>query len=166
MNPRGVESKTQRLWQSKLFPNFGIFDNDIIITSKKKISMSADSSVYSELKDNFSCEKIISLDHSIRFVGVCSTGGLLLDSKYRDDTHPLLSDDMLKKSIKKSALRHVSRGENIGDIGRPLYSITSYENVKRATIPLDDELLLLVSFERNEDEVKIIKKILDNIHKD
>ena len=46
-----------------------------------------------------------------------------------------------------------------------LCTLTSYENVKRVTIPLDDKLLLLVSFERNKDEVKIINKILKNIFK-
>ena len=44
-------------------------------------------------------------------------------------------------------------------------TLTSYENVKRVTIPMDDKLLLLVSFERNKDEVKIINKILKNIFK-
>ena len=116
-------------------------------------------------KDDFSCEKIFLLDDSIRFVGVFSTDGPLLDLKYRDNINPLLSDDVLKNSVKRTALRHNSRCEDAGDMGMPLYTVTSYENVKRVTIPMDDKLLLLVSFERNKDEVKIINKILKNISK-
>ena len=127
--------------------------------------MNTKSVVLSESIDDFSCEKILTLDYSIRFVGVCSTDGLLLDFKYRDDLNPLLSDNILKKAVKKTALRHASREENIGDMGMPLYTVTAYENVKRATIPFSDKLLLLISFERNKDETKIIKKILDYIPK-
>jgi hypothetical protein len=127
--------------------------------------MNADSVIYSEPKDDFSCEKIILLDDSMRFVGVSSTDGNLLDLKYRDNINPLLSDDVLKNSAKRTALRYNSRCEDVGDMGMPLYTVTSYENVKRVTIPMDDKLLLLVSFERNKDEVKIINKILKNIFK-
>ncbi len=118
-----------------------------------------------ELNDDFSCEKIISLDPSIRFVGVCSTEGFLLDFKYRDDIIPLLTDDALKNAIKKTALRYVSRVEYMGDMGELLYTVSAYERVNRATIPLVEKLLLLVSFERNDDESKIIKKILEEISK-
>lgn len=127
--------------------------------------MSGNSVIYSESKDDFSCEKIILLDDSIRFVGVSSTDGTLLDLKYRDSINPLLSDDAFKNSVKRTALRHNSRCEDVGDMGMPLYTVTSYENVKRVTIPMGDKLLLLVSFERNNDEVKIINKILKNISK-
>ncbi len=117
-----------------------------------------------KLSDNFSCEKILSLDPSIRFVGVCSTDGFLLDSKYREDITPLLSDDMLQDAIRKIALRYGSRVEHMGDMGDLLYTISTYERVNRATILFVDKLLLLVSFERNDDESKIIKKVLDAIH--
>ena len=36
----------------------------------------------------------------------------------------------------------------------------TFENVKRATIPIDDELLLLCSFERNADD-SVIKDIFE-----
>jgi hypothetical protein len=46
-----------------------------------------------------------------------------------------------------------------------LCTLTSYENVKRVTIPMDDKLFLLVFSEQNKDKTKIIKKILENISK-
>ena len=45
--------------------------------------MSINPAIYSEATDDFSCEKIIFLDNSIRFVGVASIEGHFLDLKYR-----------------------------------------------------------------------------------
>ena len=98
---------------------------------------------------------------SIRFVGICTTHGQLLDAKYRNGISPLLSDSGLQFSVMKSSIRHATRLDPEGSLGKPEYSITSYENVKRATIPIDSRLLLLVSFEKKADETAIMKKILE-----
>ena len=58
----------------------------------------------------------------MRFVGVSSTDGNLLDLKYRDNINLLLSDDVLKNSAKRTALRYNPRCEDIGDMGMPLYT--------------------------------------------
>ena len=84
--------------------------------------MSINPAIYSEAADDFSCEKIISLDNSIRFVGMASIEGHLLDLKYRDGISPLLSNEMLKNTVRKTASRHISRCEDVGDMGMPLYT--------------------------------------------
>lgn len=110
------------------------------------------------------CQEVLSLDRSIRFVGVCSNEGKLLNIKYRDQIHPLLSDKELLYSIIKSVERYTSRKYSEEKLGPPRYSITAYENVKRATIPVK-EGLVFVSFEGNGDEFAILKKILYQIKK-
>ena len=67
-------------------------------------------------------KKIISLDDSIRFVGVSSIDGHLLDLKYGDDINPLLPDDVLKNIVKKITLRYNSRCEDVDDMDMPLYT--------------------------------------------
>lgn len=106
---------------------------------------------------------IFECSDSIRFVGMCTTHGQLLDAKYRNGISPLLSDSGLQFSVMKSSIRHATRLDPEGNLGKPEYSITSYENVKRATIPIDSHLLLLVSFEKNTDEGDLMKKILEII---
>ncbi|RDJ32269.1 MAG: hypothetical protein DWQ18_08820 [Crenarchaeota archaeon] len=109
---------------------------------------------------------IFECSDSIRFVGICTTHGQLLDAKYADGVSPLLSDSGLQFSVMKSSIRHATRMDAEGDLGKPEYSITSYENVKRATIPIDSSLLLLVSFEKNADEATIMQKIFEIIQFD
>ena len=106
-------------------------------------------------------ELIFEISDSIRFVGVCSKGGQLLDAQYRTGTNPLLTDSGLQFSVMKTAIRSITRDENNEGMGRPIYSVTAYENVKRATIPFGKDLLLLVSFEKNQEEPKIIRNILE-----
>ena len=47
-------------------------------------------------------------------------------------------------------------------LGRLMYSVMAYENLKRATFALDDDILL-VSFGRSGDENKIINKIIYDV---
>ena len=104
---------------------------------------------------------IFEIDDSIRFVGVCTTDGRLLDAQYRNGVKPLLTDSGLQQSVVRTAIRSTTRKGDEGLMGPPLYSVTTYSNVKRATIPMDEELLFLVSFERDTQENVLIPKILD-----
>jgi len=106
-------------------------------------------------------ENIFECDKSIRFVGVCNTQGQLLDVQYRDGIVPLLSDRGLQFAAMKSAIRATTRIGDNEDVGNPICSVTTYENVKRATIPFGQDLLLITSFEKNQEESKIMEKILD-----
>ena len=110
-------------------------------------------------------DTIFESDSSIRFVGVCTLQGKLLDAHYRDGITPLLSHAGLQFAAMKSAIRANTRIGDNEDVGNPVYSVTVYENVKRASIPFGNELLLLVSFEKNRNESEIMKKILDIIQK-
>ena len=113
-------------------------------------------------KINF--QKIFDFDESIRFLGLCSKKGKILDVKYRNGISPLISDKELLYSIVKSVERRNTRLDSEDSLGPTLYSMTAYANVKRATIPVNDDLLF-VSFERNGDENKILNKILKYFHK-
>lgn len=111
---------------------------------------------------NFAFDNLFECNYPLRFIGVCTKQGKLLESVYRKDLVPLFSDTELQFSILKTALRSSIR-DNEQKLGKVLYTVTTYEYVKRATIPLDDELLLVCSFEKNADENSVIKNILDSI---
>ena len=110
------------------------------------------------------CKEILTLDKSIRFVGMCSKEGKLLNVKYRDEITPLISDKELLYSIIKSVERNSVRKESEEKLGQSLYSVTAYANVKRATISANGGLVF-VSFEGNGNEFSIIGKILEKLNK-
>lgn len=65
----------------------------------------------------------------------------------------LLTKDELELSTIESVLRMLTRKDMMSKLGRPIYSFTSYEKVKRATILLENSNnsdcphILMVSFD-------------------
>ncbi len=110
------------------------------------------------------CRKILELDKSIRYAGICTADGTLVASEYKKEITPLLDNTELEFAAKFSAIRAMERNVLSDKLGRPMYSIASYENVKRATISLDKGMFLLVSFERNADDALIINKVMNEMN--
>ena len=106
-------------------------------------------------------ETFFESESSIIFVGVCNMQGKLLDAQHRAGVPPLLSDSGLQFAAIKSAIRAATRIGDNEEIGDPIYSVTAYKNIKKAVIPFGKDLLLLVSFEGNQEESKIMKTVLD-----
>ncbi len=95
----------------------------------------------------------------IRFSAICNLAGELLFQKRREDIRELFSLEETKSQLLYTVNSWKSRNEIKDKIGKPLYSITSYEKIKRMTIPIDEEYLLFLSMDNNEDEVEKFKDI-------
>jgi len=110
------------------------------------------------------CKRILEVDKSIRYAGICTSDGTLVASEYKKEITPLINGTELEFAVKLSAIRAMERDILSAKLGRPMYSIASYENVKRATISLDKGMFLLVSFERNADDALIINKVMNELN--
>ena len=123
------------------------------------------------------CSAILDLDHAIRFAGIASqSSGKILAAKYREGVRPHLTMKESELSVMQSLIRMSMRKTFEQKLGKPIYSATVYEKVKRATIVMDSEVsnvdgLLIVSFEKEADHDAIITKkilpfLMDKIGKD
>jgi hypothetical protein len=109
------------------------------------------------------CQLILSLNESIRFVGIATLNGAILATKYRANLVPLLTQEETASSIKYSVWRVESRRVLEEKLGKTLYVVATYEKVKRATIPIGQEgqSILVISFDNECDAESIIRnKIL------
>ncbi|UVS68678.1 hypothetical protein [Nitrososphaera viennensis] len=106
------------------------------------------------------CKLVLDLDPGIRFAGIVETNGTIVAAEYRKDIVPLLDRSTLEISILQSVIRFATREILESELGKALYSITTYEKVKRATIPIhgDEQRLLLVSFDTTARPGPIIRK--------
>lgn len=114
------------------------------------------------------CKQILALDDSIRFSGIANRMGKMVASVFREGVTPLLTDEEVEGSAITSVLRMKTREDYEKKLGKPIYTFTLYEKVKRASIPLNhgDYVLLFVSFDRNAlHEDIIIGKILPLLKK-
>ncbi|MEM3159556.1 MAG: hypothetical protein QXJ74_02115 [Nitrososphaera sp.] len=106
------------------------------------------------------CRQVLELDPGIRFAGVANKNGRLAAARYRKGVVPLLDKSRLELSVVQSAIRFNTRESFEQELGKALYTITTYERVKRATVPIHDDKkrLLLVSFDITARPGPIIRK--------
>ena len=105
---------------------------------------------------------VVALDKSIRFCCVVNRLGYITASKYREGLMPIMTSEEARKNALLSVIRHPTRQRWESKMGKTIYSITRYERLTRASIPLSGRYLLLVSFDADVNAVDrlIQKKII------
>ncbi|HJT84019.1 MAG TPA: DUF6659 family protein [Nitrososphaeraceae archaeon] len=109
------------------------------------------------------CKEIFRIDQKIRFAAICDRNGEIKYGGLREGLTSLLSSDQTKESVQQAWNRWKLRNAMESSIGKGKFSMTEYEKVKRFTLPVDNEHLLLVSTEVDAD-LSIIYNILRLIH--
>lgn len=109
------------------------------------------------------CKQILQAHKSIRFAGVANKFGTKIASEYRKDLVPLLTENQLELSTIESAIRMNTRmwdKDVESKLGRPIYSCTLYEKIKRVTFLLDNEdyPILIVSLDIEEGGASAIQE--------
>jgi hypothetical protein len=115
------------------------------------------------------CSRIIESDKAIRFVGISNKMGNQLISRYRGGLTPLLTPSEIEMYAMQSVLRMNTRKDFELKLGKPIYSFTLYQKVKRVTITLENEEypILMASFDIEADHNNIIvNKILPLINEE
>lgn len=115
------------------------------------------------------CDRVQKVDRSIRYVGLANKTGTRIEDHYRNRLEPLLKENDLALSALESVLRMNLRCNMQHKLGKPLYSFTLYEKVKRVTIPLFDSnyQILMISFDIDgANEYVILEKVLSLLKKD
>jgi hypothetical protein len=115
------------------------------------------------------CNQILESDSSVRFVGIPNKMGRQIVSSYRNGLTLLLTPQEIEMFAIESVLRMNTRKDFESKLGRPIYSFTLYEKVKRATITLESEEypILMLSFDIQADHDHIIMdKIMPIIRKE
>ena len=106
------------------------------------------------------CQQIMALDPRVRFAGICDDTGEILYGGQREGVKDLLSREETRRSNLQALARWGLRYTLASKIGLGKYAMAEYENIKRITVPLDNDHLLLVTTEVDLDHEKIINDIL------
>jgi hypothetical protein len=113
------------------------------------------------------CKDILESDRSIRFVGISDKMGKQIASSYRAELVPLLTPTEIEMSAIESVLRMKTRKDFESKLGKPIYTFTLYQKIKRVTITLENKEypILMASFDLEADHDNIIvNKILPLIN--
>jgi hypothetical protein len=109
------------------------------------------------------CEDILRLDSKVRFAGVCDETGEIKYGGQCEGVKNLLTPEETRKSNLQALARWGLRNSLAPKVGKGKYSIAEYEKIKRITIPLDADHLILVTTEVTADHMKIINSILKQL---
>jgi len=104
-------------------------------------------------------DMLMDFNNSIRFAAISNTTGDIFWHSKRNDAKILVPLSETKKTLRREASDWVDRCklEERDNLGRAMYHITSFEKIKRITIPIDAFHLLFVSVD-NEPLKKTKKK--------
>jgi hypothetical protein len=115
------------------------------------------------------CSRIIESDKNIRFVGISNKMGNQIISRYRSGLTPLLTPKEIEMYAMQSVLRMNTRKDFESKLGKPIYSFTLYQRLKRVTVTLENKEypILLASFDIEADHDNIIvNKLLPMINEE
>ena len=115
------------------------------------------------------CSRIIEADKAIRFVGISNKMGNQIISRYRSGMTPLLTPKEIEMYALQSVLRMNTRKDYESKLGKPIYSFTLYQKLKRVTVTLENKEypILLASFDIEADHDNIIvNKLLPMINEE
>ena len=108
-------------------------------------------------------DKILALDENIRFAAIADLDGNMILSKSQEGTNLLLSPESTKDTLRHAATAWKSRMKHVDEIGKGLYTIAVYEKLRRVTMPLSDDRILLVTIDNAGGQKQILDALLNEV---
>ena len=106
-------------------------------------------------------DRILALDENIRFAAIADLDGNMILSKSKEGTNLYLSPESTKDTLRHAATAWKSRMKHVDEIGRGLYTIAVYEKLRRVTMPLSGDRILLVTIDNAGGQKQILDALLN-----
>ncbi len=106
-------------------------------------------------------DKILALDENIRFAAIADLDGNMILSKSQEGTNLYLSPESTKDTLHHAATAWRSRMKHVDEIGRGLYTIAVYEKLRRVTMPIANDRILLVTIDNAGGQKQILDELLN-----
>ncbi len=110
----------------------------------------------------------MSLNPSIRWVGISDNTGVLLNVTYKEGVTLLLSNEENEEYASNAVKRHKTRITFESKMGKMNYAVGRYEKLIRATIPINSNYYLLITLdvEAKDYDMIIIEKVIPFVEKE
>jgi len=115
------------------------------------------------MTDETQMDRILALDDNIRFVAISDLDGNLLASKSREGANLFLSPESTQDTLRHAASAWKSRMKHFDEIGKGLYTLAVYEKLRRVTMPLSENRILLVTIDNAGGQKQILDALLNEV---
>jgi hypothetical protein len=116
-----------------------------------------------KMSDSDQIDKILAIDENIRFVAISDLDGNMIASKAQEGANLFLSPESTKDTLHHAAAAWKSRTKHFDEIGRGLYTIAVYEKLRRVTMPLSTDKILLVTIDNAGGQKQILDSLLNEV---
>ena len=104
-------------------------------------------------------EQIMDTDKHIRYATICDMEGNEVQTRIRNGVTPLLNEDETKETLRYAVNAWKSRNKFAPKIGKGKYVLAVYENLRRLTLPLGSNHMLLLTWGTDGGQADIIERI-------
>ena len=112
---------------------------------------------------NEQLDRIMAIDENIRFAAICDMDGNAIATKSREGADLYLSPEDTQDTLKHAASAWKSRMKHYDKVGKGLYTLAVYEKLRRATVPMPDGNILLVTIDNAGGQKQILDLVLNEI---
>lgn len=106
------------------------------------------------------CSQILESNPKIRFATVYDQWAVKAGGGMREGVKSVLSDHAENELVNLSILDWQSRKEMAKFLGKTIYTLSDYENIKRFSFYLGDDFLLLVSTEKDAETKDVVDDVI------
>ena len=104
-------------------------------------------------------EKVMDCEPYVRFVAISDMNGNMIDSKTKQGISNFLPPREMDSSIKRAVDSWKSRNKVDNYLGQGRYVLAVYDNVKRFTVRIDDEHIMLVALDNRGGQKDLVERI-------
>ena len=90
---------------------------------------------------------MLNLDPSVRWMGVASKFGILVNAEHREGLEQLMTDEENEEYAALTVTRHKTRLKFQPKIGDLIYAAGKYEKIIRVTIKINEDYFLLLTLD-------------------
>lgn len=115
------------------------------------------------MSDESQIDRILAIDDNVRFVAISDLDGNLVASKSKEGADLFLSPESTQDTLRHAASAWKSRIKHFDEIGRGLYTLAVYEKLRRVTMPLPGDKILLVTIDNAGGQKQILDALLNEV---
>jgi len=105
-------------------------------------------------------EKVMNCESYVRYAVVLNSEGKLVEQRIKNDIENFLPTEQMKISFKHAINALKFRNSIIEFLGKSKYVLAVYENVRRITIPINNDHLLLVVVDNRGGQKDVVERVL------
>ena len=108
-------------------------------------------------------EKIMQLDKKVRFSVISDMYANIILTRHRDGQENFLTEQETREALQYAVDAWRIRHKHEEKLGKGKFAMVEYETIKRISLPIGKDRLLLITIDNTSDGFEIVQKVLNEI---